>query len=137
MSIQSAKGACMVCSQQLVLDCWPTQRLNHRDVLCSIHGIQMCTEHGNLREVLSLMALLIIDGVRWDLSGFSFLFRVFSPGPFWVGWGRYGGSGWFLWARWRTRFDRNGLNGGKHNLGHWRLGQWVEAPYRNSQREVG
>ena len=39
MSIQSAKGACMVCPQRLIFYCWPTQKDDYRNVLRCIHGI--------------------------------------------------------------------------------------------------
>ena len=108
VSIQSTKGTSMVCAQRVVSHYCPTQEFNHEDVFCCIHVIQMCVDHGNLREFLSWMALFIVDNARQDLSRFNGNFRIFSPSPFWVGWGRCGD--WFLWARWRMRFDCNGLH---------------------------
>ena len=97
----------------------------------------MRMDYWNLREVLSWMAMFFINGERRDLSRFSGSFHIFSLGPFGVGRGRCGCSGWFLRVGWGTRFECNGLNGGQHNLGHWRLGWWVEVPYKNPQREIG
>ena len=102
----------MVCSQRLVSHYWPTSEFNHRDVFCCVHGIQMYTDHGNIREVLSCMALFFIDDVRQDLSRFSGSFHVFSLGPFWLGRCGCGCSGCFLQAGWRILLDRNGLHGG-------------------------
>ena len=45
----------------------------------------MCTNHGDFREVLSWVALLLIDGTRWDLSWLYDGFGILSLGPFWVG----------------------------------------------------
>ena len=78
----------MVFSQRLVSHYWPTWEFNHGEVFCCIHGIQVCTDYRNLREVLIWMALFFIDGTRQDLLRFSVSFRFFSTGPF--GWGGVG-----------------------------------------------
>ena len=69
-------------------------------------------DYGNIKEVLSWVALFFVDGARQDLSRFNNSFHIFSPVPFWVGRCGCGCSGWFLEDGWRMRFDRNGLHEG-------------------------
>ena len=64
MSIQAAKGASMVFSQCLVSYYRCSCEFDHGEVLICIHGIQMRTDHWDLRLVLSRMALLFVDGAR-------------------------------------------------------------------------
>ena len=110
MSIQAAKGASMVCPQCLVLDymcCW---EFNHGHVFICIHGIQMCMDHWDFREILSWMALLFIDGTRWNLLWFCGGFGVIFPIPFGLGWCRCRYSGWLVQTEWKVRLNRNRLH---------------------------
>ena len=85
VSIQPIKGASMVCSKRIIFYYWPTWEFNHGEVFRCIHGIQICVNYGNLRAVLSWMALFFANSARRDLSRFSDIFHIFSPGTFWVG----------------------------------------------------
>ena len=72
----------------------------------------MQMDYGNIREFLSWMAALFVDGIRRDLPRFCGGFGVLAPGPFQVGWCGCGCGGWFLRAGWTVRLDHNGLHGG-------------------------
>ena len=85
MSIQVVKGASMVFPQCRVPEYWCGWEFNHGDVFICIHGIQVHTDHGDFRTILSWMALLLADGTRWDLSWFYGGFGVLSPSPFGLG----------------------------------------------------
>ena len=70
----------------------------------------MHMDHWDFREILSLMALLFVDGTRWDLSWFCGGFGVLSPSPFGLGWCRCGYGGWPMQARWGVGLNRNRLH---------------------------
>ena len=55
----------------------------------------MHTDYGNLKVVLSWMALFFADSARQDLLRFSSSFHIFSLGPFGV---RWCGVRWLVFA---------------------------------------
>ena len=112
VSIKSAKGASMVCSQCLVSNYQRSLEFDHGDVFIYIHGIQMRTDHWDFRAVLSWVALLLADGARWDLSWLYSGFGILAPGPFRVGRCGCRCGGWSLQTGWRVRLDRDGLHQG-------------------------
>ena len=112
VSIQVAKGASMVCPQCFVPDCWSGWEFNHGDFFTCIHGIQMHTDHWYFRVILSWMALLFVDGKRWDLSRFCGGFGVLSPGSFGLGlcWCRCNSC--LVQTGWRVRLNHDRLHRG-------------------------